>query len=110
MGISVRAENRWKKKLYSENDATSRKQLELESMGIERGPRQVVVPPKSAATRAQVRRWMRQNASDYQCFTTLAEGANIVLDLPEGAMDDETHWLWDESYEAMKLAENNLQD
>lgn len=49
------------------------------------------------ATRGQVRQWMALNADHYESATQLAEGANCVFDLPQGAMDDESHWIWEEA-------------
>lgn len=49
---------------------------------------------------------MRRNAYDFECATTLAEAANAALDLPDEAMDDDTHWVWDEASAAIDWAEN----
>lgn len=52
------------------------------------------------ATRNQVKAWMQRNSENYENATELAEAANVALELPNGAMDDETHWIWDEALEA----------
>lgn len=52
------------------------------------------------ASRVQVRSWMRRHADAYENATELAEAANAALDLPRGAMDDETHWVWEEALSA----------
>lgn len=51
-----------------------------------------------AATKSQVRAWMRAHFDEYEDETQLAEAANVEFELPEGAMDDETHWVWEEAY------------
>ena len=97
MSTSARKENRWKRATQAANDEISRRQREVEAMFMERGPRHEAVKPNPCATRNQVRRWMMANADDYECATFLAEAANVEFDLPDGAMDDETHWVWEES-------------
>ena len=104
MGTSVRKENRWKKNTQAANDEIDRQRRFAEAMFMDRKPRPAVVPPPPSATRRQVRSWMRCNAEDYECATTLAEGANAALDLPAGAMDDETHWVWEEALSAIEWA------
>lgn len=49
---------------------------------------------------------MRRNAHDFECATSLAEAANIALDLPPDAMDDGVHWVWEEAVAALDWAEN----
>jgi len=44
---------------------------------------------------------MRHNAEHYETATELAEAANAVFRLPDGGLDDETHWVWDEAAEAI---------
>lgn len=46
---------------------------------------------------------MLRNAQDYESATAIAEGANAALDLPNGAMDDPEHWVWDEAVRALLL-------
>ncbi len=58
------------------------------------------IPPPSARRR-DVRRWMQHNADDYESATELAEAANAVFRLPDGGLDNETHWVWDEAAEAI---------
>lgn len=105
MSTSARKENRWKRTVQQSNDAISDRAREIEALHMVRGPRRVSVPPKPSATRKQVRSWMRMNASEYDNPTQLAEGANVVFDLPCGAMDDETHWVWDEALDAIEYSE-----
>lgn len=102
MASSARKENRWQQQCRAANDAVDRRRREIEAAYMVRGPRPPVVPPTAPATRAQVRRWMRANACDYACATTLAEGANAALNLPAGAMDDDVHWVWDEALAAVE--------
>ena len=45
--------------------------------------------------------WMRNNADGFGSATQLAEAANAALELPPGAMDDETHWVWEEALAAL---------
>lgn len=105
MATSVRKENRWRRSTYAANDAASDRQREVEAACMVRGTRPVAVPPKPSATRRQVRSWMRWNAHDYDDPTHLAEGANAALDLPNGAMDDDTHWVWEEALSALEWAD-----
>lgn len=44
---------------------------------------------------------MRNNADGFGSATQLAEAANAALELPPGAMDDETHWVWEEALAAL---------
>lgn len=104
MSTSARKENRWRKQVYASNDAISDRQREREAAFMPRGPRPDCPAPKPTATRRQVRTWMRQNVCHYDNLTNLAEAANAALDLPAGAMDEETHWVWEESYLACKWA------
>lgn len=53
-----------------------------------------------AARRRDVRLWMRHNAGSYSTATELAEAADEVFRLPDGGLDNETHWVWDEAAEA----------
>lgn len=102
MSTSVRKENRWKKTTELNNDYLDDRKRELEAVFMIRKSRLPIPNIPSCATRQQVRRWMRANALDYDGATQLAEGSNIVFTLPEGAMDDETHWVWDEAFNAIK--------
>lgn len=40
-------------------------------------------------------------AEHYETATELAEAANAVFRLPDGGLDDESHWVWDEAAEAI---------
>ncbi len=82
---------------------TDRQRL-LEAAFMVRGQRQPVMPPKPAATRREVRKWMRMHATDYETPTQLAEAANSVFDLPGDGLDDETHWVWDEALDQHEKA------
>jgi hypothetical protein len=44
---------------------------------------------------------MRHNAGSYSTATELAEAAAEVFNLPDGGLDNETHWVWDEAAEAV---------
>lgn len=103
--MSVRQENRYRKLVIAQGRALPDIKRELEAAFMERLPRPAVAPPKPSATRGQVRSWMRRNAADYDDATHLAEAANIALYLPTGAMDDETHWVWDEALSALDWAD-----
>lgn len=71
-------------------------------VGLNRPPRAPLPKVRSAtASRASVRAWMRAAADDYDTATELAEGANAALELPAGAMDDESHWIWEEAIKAI---------
>lgn len=43
----------------------------------------------------RVKEWMRIHASEYDCATSLAEGANVVFDGISPWLDDDTHAIWD---------------
>jgi hypothetical protein len=74
----------------------------FEAASMERGPRPPAVKPPATARRRDVRRWMQHNAGDYDTATALAEAANAVFRLPDGGLDCETHWIWDEAAEAIE--------
>ena len=100
--MSVRQENRWRRTVQEANTRASDIHRLIEAAFMERKEMPASVKPQSGATRRQVRRWMRDNASDYDGMTKLVEAANAVLRLPDGALDDETHWVWDEAFEAFE--------
>ena len=56
------------------------------------------------ATIGQVRKWMRDNASEYETATELVEGAVATFDLPEFWIDDPDHEVWEI---ALKAKEND---
>lgn len=91
MATSVRKENRWKRTLRAINDEKQKPVIVI------RNPRPAVPPPIPSATRQQVRRWMRNNASEYDNATALAEAANVEFLLPGNGLDDECHWIWEEA-------------
>ena len=99
--MSVRQENRWRRTLQAMNTLVSDRAREIEAAFMERKDRKESVKPEPFASRRQVRSWMRSNADDYESMTELAEAANAVLRIQDGALDDESHWIWDEAYEAM---------
>lgn len=70
-------------------------------MTMVRGSRKPAIPPPPSARRRDVRLWMRHNAEHYETATELAEAANAVFRLPDGGLDDESHWVWDEAAEAI---------
>lgn len=100
--VSVKQENRWRKHLHDEAMNAERKRHAALCIGLKRAPRAPLPQVRSAtASRARVRAWMRAAADDYDTATALAEGANAALELPAGAMDDETHWVWEEAIKAI---------
>ena len=101
MATSARKENRWKRNVQATNDSESARRRELEAATMVRGPRKPAIPPPPSARRRDVRLWMRKNAEHYETATELAEAANSVFRLPDGGLDDETHWVWDEAIEAI---------
>ena len=102
MATSARKENRFKRNLQQANTQLSDRQREIEAAFMERKARPAPVKPVPGASRRQVRRWMRENASEHEGMTQLVEAANATLRLPDGALDDETHWVWDEAFEAFE--------
>lgn len=104
--MSVKQENRYRKWVIETGRALTDRQREIEAATMERKPRPAAIPPKPNASRRQVRSWMRNNADEFDTATQLAEAANAALDLPPGAMDDETHWVWEEAILALEWAES----
>lgn len=102
MATSARKENRWRRQVQAMNDEIDRRQREAEAACMVRGPRKMAIPPPPSATRRQVRSWMRRNAVDFETATALTEAANAAFELPEGAMDDEGHWVWEEAISALE--------
>ena len=101
--MSVKQENRYRKLVISQGRVETDRQLLAEAMFMERFPRPVFAPPQPNASRRQVRSWMRKNADGFETATELAEAANAALDLPQFAMDDECHWVWEEALSAIEL-------
>ncbi len=70
---------------------------------MHREPRQpVAAGPLIQATRRRVASWMRSNANEYDTCTELAQAAAAIF-LPESALNDECHWVWDEAVNACEL-------
>lgn len=99
--MSVRQEHRYRKLVIAQCRVATDRQREVEAACMVRGTRKAAIPPPPSARRRDVRAWMRHNAEHYETATALAETANAVFRLPDGGLDDETHWVWDEAYEAM---------
>lgn len=102
--MSVRQENRYARLVITQGQAETDRKRELEALSLVRGQRPELAPLQPNATRRKVRNWMRRNAADFDTATALAEAANAALDLPPGAMDDDTHWVWEEAILALDLA------
>ena len=99
--MSVASENRWKAKLHREAAEDERRRHDTLMAGESREARAELPPqPRTIATRAEIRRWLRANAIDYDGPTELAEGVNAALELPPGALDEGTHWIWDDALTA----------
>lgn len=99
--MAVAQENRIRKRMIEEGQQRSDLIRLIEAAHIARGPRLPAIPPPASARRRDVRRWMQHNADDYSTATALAEAANAVFRLPDGGLDNETHWVWDEAAEAI---------
>jgi uncharacterized protein (DUF2342 family) len=104
--MSIKQEHRYQKMVISNGRIETDLQREIEAAFMERGQRPAPVPPQPKASRRQVRSWMRLNVVHYEGETQLAEGANIVFDIPNGGLDNETHWVWDEAFDAFEWYEN----
>ena len=104
MATSARKENRWKRIIITRNNEIEDRQREVEAAFMTHC-QSSCSHQKKATTRQQVRSWMRRNVEDYDCSTKLAEAANVVFDLPMGAMDDETHWVWSEALSSFELGD-----
>ena len=103
--MSVKQENRYRKWVIETGRAETDRQREIEAATMERKPRPAAIPPKPNASRRQVRSWMRSNADGFDTATSLAEAANAALILPPDAMNDDTHWVWEEALSALEWAE-----
>jgi len=99
--MGVAQENRIRKRMIEEGHRRCDIARLIEAAYMMRAPRNPPVPPPASARRRDVRRWMQHNAADYSTATALAEAANAVFRLPDGGLDDETHWVWDEAAEAI---------
>ena len=99
--MAVAQENRIRKRIIVEGQRKDDIRRQIEAAHMPRGQRLPAVPPPPAARRRDVRRWMQHNAGDYVTATELAEAANSVFRLPDGGLDNETHWVWDEAAEAI---------
>ena len=99
--MTVKQENRYRKLVISHGRVATDRQREIEAATMERGPRKPAIHPPPSARRRDVRAWMRRNAEHYETATELAEAANTVFLLPDGGLDDATHWVWDEAAEAI---------
>ncbi|MDD3759750.1 MAG: hypothetical protein PHO57_02850 [Acidithiobacillus sp.] len=96
--MSVKQEHRYQRMVIESGRLRDDRVRELEALHWPRGPRPERQEIKTqAASRQQVRRWMRSVAEEYDNATVLAEAANIVFQLPGRGLDDETHWVWDEA-------------
>lgn len=104
--MSVKQENRYRKWVIETGRAATDRQREIEAATMERKPRHAAIQPKPNASRRQVRSWMRNNADGFDSATQLAEAANAAIDLPPDAMNDDTHWVWEEAVSALEWAES----
>ena len=99
--MSVRQEHRYQK-LVIEEGRENRPTAAFRSCIHGAETYEASIPPAPYSTRREVRRWMRMNIEDYENETELAEGANAALNLPDNALDEETHWIWDEAFLAFE--------
>lgn len=102
--MSVRQENRFRAQSLARFRQAGILAGQIESVHREQRQPQRQITTPGAASRRQVRNWMRLNAEDHDGPTQLAEAANIALVLPCGAMDDPDHWIWDEACNALEVA------
>ena len=84
MATSARKENKWRKTIHEHNTRLNDIAREMEAAFMERNTaREPQKSPLLGATRRQVRRWMRDNAFDYEGMTQLVEAANCTLAKPQ---------------------------
>ena len=102
--MSVRKENRDRKRIIEEGRMVTDWQRQVEAFTMERGYRADPPKPPRSARRRDVRRWMQHNAEDFETATQLAEAANAVFKMDGDPLADETHWIWDEALEAKESA------
>jgi len=100
--MSARKEARWKAQGQAKNNQHNALMGMLEGLALTRTPRTPLPASPRSHNRAYVRRWMHVNANEYDSATELAEAANVALRLPADCLDDETHWIWEEAFEAME--------
>ncbi|AEK58757.1 conserved hypothetical protein [Acidithiobacillus caldus SM-1] len=50
---------------------------------------------------------MRSAVGYYENATLLVEAADEEFDLPDGGLDNETHWVWDEAVDAIMSLEDH---
>lgn len=95
--MGVAAEGRYKALVKRQLDDQQFTKIQIEAHFMPRLARKLVTPsPSTVATKSQVLRWMKANAEHYDfCSTKLAEASNAQFNLPEGAMDDPGHWVWE---------------
>lgn len=94
--MTVAAENRWRRRLRKENDDAGLLRGQMEVVGRPSVARPAIqLAPSGAPSRAQVSRWMRLHADEYETATALVEGANAEFDIPASWLDDDSHWIWD---------------
>ena len=93
--MGVAHENRYKQRVWSANDESGDRKAQRDILKIVREPRKLVHSPEPLPTKQQVKKWMIQNADEYETATGLAEAANIEFDMPESWLDDELHWIWE---------------
>ena len=99
--MSVRQENRYRKLVISQGREATDRQREIEAAFMVRTPRKPIIPPTPGVRRRDVRAWMHNNAEHYETATEIVEAANIIFCLPEGCLNNETHWIWDEAVNAI---------
>jgi hypothetical protein len=99
--MSARSENRYKANSVSRFYEESAKAGEATALGRPARQPAAKAGQQATASRRKARGWMRQNATEYETATELAEATAAALVLPPGALDDPEHWIWDEAFEAM---------
>lgn len=102
--MSVKPENRYRKLVIKQGREIDDQRREMEAAYMPRQPRMPVpISTPIVMSRSKVRAWMRREAAGYaESATMLAEAANSALVLPKGAMDDETHWVWEDALAAVE--------
>ena len=100
--MGAKKEIRDRKRIIEEGRCITDIKRQIEALHLVRNPRLEPVRQLQSARRRDVRRWMRNNYSDYETATQLAEAANAVHRIDGNPLADETHWIWDEAIEAFE--------
>lgn len=104
--MSAKQENRYRRMALSEGRIRDDRRQEIEATMPSSRDSQLLCEARSreersVATRAEVRRWMREYADRYETAVGLAEAAGVAFRLPGSGLADDEHWVWVEALVAV---------